>query len=258
MPETEKPLLGGLVNGRVFKVGDTVRRPTGPWTPTIHALLAHLQSKGFPCSKPLGFDHQGREVLSYLRGRCSVHLWPQALLATSGARQVGAILRTYHDAVADFAPPELPIWCHGPQALAPGEVVVHGDFGPHNLVWSGDNLSGVIDFDLARPGRPEEDAVFGAIRVALLRPDECAKAVGFDTVPDRRARLAAFAEGFGKSAAEILAPAYAVRAAELKRIERLGAAGIEPWATFVQRGLNREIARELAWFSKNLGKFLVD
>jgi hypothetical protein len=178
------------------------------------------------------------------------------LLATSGARQVGAVLRAYQEAVADFVPPAPPIWCHGPQALKAGEVVVHGDFGPHNLIWSDDNLSGVIDFDLARPGRPEEDAVYGAVRVALLRPDEIAKAVGFDSVPDRRSRLEAFAEGYGVPAADILAQAHAVRTSELKRIEGLGTAGIEPWATFVRRGLHTEVAREIDWFAANLSKFL--
>ena len=255
MSEAEIPLFGALVNGRVFKVGDTVRRPVGAWTPTIHALLTHLQSKGFPCPKPLGLDVQRREVLSYLPGTCSSDPWPRALLATSGARQVGAMLRAYHDAVADFVPPEPPIWRHGPQALASGEIVVHGDFGPHNLIWSDDKLSGVIDFDIARPGRPEQDMVFAAVRAAHLRPDETATAIGFDSIPDRRSRLEAFAEGYGTSAAEILERAYAVREAELKRIERLGGAGIEPWATFVSRGLNTWLAWELRWFANNVSTF---
>jgi Ser/Thr protein kinase RdoA (MazF antagonist) len=256
MSEIEKPLYGGLVDGRVFKVGDTVRRPAGPWTPTIHALLAHLHAKGFPCPKPLGLDPQGREILSYLRGHCSAGIWPDALRATSGARQVGAMLRAYQDAVADFVPPDPPVWCHGPQALAPGEVVIHGDFGPHNLIWSSDALAGVIDFELARPGRPEEDAVFGAVRAVPLRPDAFMKAAGFDSVPDRRARLAAFAEGYGKSDAEILEPAIAVRVAERQRAERLAAAGIEPWAGFIRRGLHLELAREQEWFAENLSTFL--
>jgi len=90
--EVEEPLFGG----RVVKVGDTVRRPAGAWTPTIQALLAHLQAKGFPAPAPLGVDDRGREVVAYLPGRASTHPWPAALLAPSGARQVGALLRAYH------------------------------------------------------------------------------------------------------------------------------------------------------------------
>ena len=43
---TEEQLEGGNVGGAV-RVGDTVRRSAGPWTPAVHALLAHLADKGF-------------------------------------------------------------------------------------------------------------------------------------------------------------------------------------------------------------------
>ena len=153
--------------------------------------------------------------------------------------------------MADFVPPAPAIWRHGAQAVSPCEIVLHGDFGLHNLIWEGDRLSGVIDFELARPGHPEEDAVFAALRVAHLRPDEMAKAVGFDEVPDRRARLEAFAEGLGAAPETLLARALAVQAAELERIERWGGAGLEPWAAFLARGLADQVRRELRWLEQN-------
>jgi len=252
MTEVEEPLFGGLIGGRVFKVGETVRRPAGEWTPTIHALLNHLQSKGFPAPKPLGLDSKGREVLSYLPGRVSSHPWPTALLATSGAWQVGAMLRAYHTAVADFVPPAPAIWRHGPQSLEPGKIVLHGDFGLHNLVWTGDRLTGVIDFELARPGLPDEDALFAAIRVSHLRPDDMAPAVGFAAIPNRRARLEAFAEGYGCSAERLLDQAIACQVAELDRITRLGGAGVEPWASFLLKDLDGQVRVELKWLEDNL------
>ncbi|WP_197700840.1 hypothetical protein [Micromonospora purpureochromogenes] len=39
--EGEQRLVGGNVGGAVL-VGDTVRRPTGPWTPAVHDLLDYL------------------------------------------------------------------------------------------------------------------------------------------------------------------------------------------------------------------------
>ena len=36
-----EPLVGGNVGGAV-RIGPTVRRLTGPWTPAVHALLEHL------------------------------------------------------------------------------------------------------------------------------------------------------------------------------------------------------------------------
>jgi hypothetical protein len=249
--EYEEPQLGGLEPGRVFRVGDTVRRPAGPWTPTVHALLAHLQAKDFPAPRPMGLDSQGREQLSWMPGRASNWPWPPAMLATDGARQVGVMLRAYHTAVADFMPPAPAVWRHGPQSLAAGEIALHADFGPHNLVWTGDRLSGVIDFELARPGLPMEDAGFAVVRAAQLRPDEQTRPPGFETPPDRAARLAAFAEGYGCTRADLVEAAWQAQLDEVDRIQRLGGSGVEPWATFRRRGLERVARQELAWIEAN-------
>ncbi|WP_208748868.1 aminoglycoside phosphotransferase family protein [Arthrobacter sp. PM3] len=50
-------------------------------------------------------------------------------------------------------------------------ALVHGDFGPHNILWRGDQLSGVIDLDNACIGDPALDLApligsFGSARVA--------------------------------------------------------------------------------------------
>ena len=233
-PPAEEPLLGGLQAGRVVRVGDTVRRASGPWTATIQALLHHLRGRGFPAPEPLGLDSQGREVVSFLPGEASNHPWPAALIATDGARQIGAILRAYHQAVADFTPPRPAVWRHGAETPVAGQIVLHGDFGPHNLIWTGKTLTGVIDFELARPGLPIEDAGFAVIRAAQLRPDAMALQAGFERPPDRRVRLAAFADGYGWPPADLITQLCAVQTAELTRIVGLGGAGVEPWATFLQ------------------------
>jgi hypothetical protein len=247
----EQPLFGGIAEGRVFKVGDTVRRPAGPWTPTLHALLRHLRQRGFPCPEPLGLDDAGREVLGFLPGRASNWPWPPILLEPDGARRIGAMLARYHAAAADFAPPSPAIWAHGPQELGAGEVALHGDFGPHNLVWNGDELTGVIDFELARPGAPMEDAGFAVIRAAQLRPDEMTRGPGFESPPERLPRLEAFAAGFGASRSDLVGAALLAQRAEIERIERFGLAGLEPWVTFRSKGLADVARAELAWIESN-------
>jgi hypothetical protein len=85
MPEDEPEieLEGGTVNGAVMRVGDTVRRNTGPWTPSVHALLRHLEGAGFPySSRVLGIDAKGREVLGYIDGVTGNIPWPEALSRT--------------------------------------------------------------------------------------------------------------------------------------------------------------------------------
>jgi hypothetical protein len=47
MTGMEIPLSGGNMSSGVVRVGDTVRRPAGPWTPSVHALLTHLHDAGF-------------------------------------------------------------------------------------------------------------------------------------------------------------------------------------------------------------------
>lgn len=42
----EESLAGGVIN-HVVRSGRTVRRPVGPWTPTVHAPLGHLREAGF-------------------------------------------------------------------------------------------------------------------------------------------------------------------------------------------------------------------
>jgi len=256
MTQTGQPLAGGLVEGRVVRLGETVRREAGAWTPTHQALLAHLQNKGFPAPVPLGLDEAGREVVSWLPGRAANWPWPPALLATQGARQVGALLRRYHGAVAGFAPPSPAIWRHGAEAVSAGQIVLHGDFGPHNLIWSGGRVSGVIDFELARPGDAMEDTGFAVVRAAQLRPDEQTRPPGFAAPPDRAARLAAFAEGYGCARDDLVRAARQAQRDEIDRIERFGAAGLEPWSTFRRRGIDDLARQELAWIEANAGRLV--
>jgi len=83
--------LDGGNAGAAVRVGNTVRRATGPWTPAVHALLADLAGKGFAGSpRPLGLDSQGREVLTFLAGETvgSTLPWPQWVHADETLIQV--------------------------------------------------------------------------------------------------------------------------------------------------------------------------
>ena len=62
-------LPGGNVLGAV-RIGGTVRRTAGPWTPAVHRLLLHLEKHQLPAvPRLLGVDERGREVLTYLPGQ---------------------------------------------------------------------------------------------------------------------------------------------------------------------------------------------
>lgn len=167
--DDEVPLEGGNVGGAV-RVGDTVRRPTGPWTPAVHELLDHLADVGLDAvPRVLGVDDRGREVLTYLPGRVvpiGVEELTDAQLA-SAARW----LRRFHAAVAGF-PRDERRWRFVERALAPGEIVCHHDSAMYNLAFDGDDLAGVFDWDVAGPGVPIDDLGVLAWNSPLFRLGE--------------------------------------------------------------------------------------
>jgi Phosphotransferase enzyme family len=145
---TEHALGGGNVAAAVVRVGDTVRKPAGFWTPAVEALLSHLHRRGFTgAPRPLGRDGQGREVLEYVPGPMAID---QPRLDDGGLRRVGRLIRDLHDASAGFSPPPASRWN---VAIPPDrrDLVCHHDLAPWNLVAGADRWV-FIDWDGAGPG----------------------------------------------------------------------------------------------------------
>jgi hypothetical protein len=72
----ELVLTGGDMTP-VVRVGETVRRTAGPWTPTIHTFMRHLRASGFRCvPEPLGMDERGREIISLVPGAPATYRCP--------------------------------------------------------------------------------------------------------------------------------------------------------------------------------------
>jgi hypothetical protein len=78
----------------VWRRGTTIRRSTGPWTPSVHRLLRHLEAAGFQgAPRVLGLDEQGREILSYLEGEVPVYPTPPELCSEEVLEEVARLLR---------------------------------------------------------------------------------------------------------------------------------------------------------------------
>jgi Phosphotransferase enzyme family len=185
LPSVREELLPGNVTAGVVRVGDTVRRPAGPWTHAVDALLAHLHPAGFPgAPRPLGRDAQGRQVLEYVPGRAGE---PGRAHTPAQLRQIGRMLRDYHRAVADFHPPTDAVWnCAIPPDDPVGaEIICHGDPAPWNLV---DSPRGwvLIDWDGAGPGTALCDLAYAAHTTVPLEPgrDPAAAAAGLRAIAD--------------------------------------------------------------------------
>ena len=203
-------VLSGNVGG-ALRIGDTVHRATGPWTPAVHALLAHLEHRLAHLPRVLGFDDQGREVLTFLPGTVGGGDTP---LTREQLRSAVAWTREFHLAVAGFSHP-------GPWrtfGLPDPTIIGHNDIGYYNLCFDGDELVGVFDWDLAGPTNPLMELAFIAWNgVPLWR----------DTGPEQAVdRLRVIASGYGGFTPRQILEAVPVRIrAQLNWVVQAAAAG---------------------------------
>jgi hypothetical protein len=181
-------------------VGATVRRPAGPWTPTIHALLRHVRQRGFELApEPSGLDDLGREIVAYIPGTTVGWdlPWPSVVRSEDLLVQIGEATARYHRAVTDFRPAGTVSWQSGPARLAPSEIVCHHDLAPYNIVLDGGRLAGIIDWDLAGPGTRLADLAFVAWQWVPLHGPGITRLLGWDDPPDRVGRLRLLLDAYG-------------------------------------------------------------
>lgn len=228
----EEPLPGGGVGGAV-RVGATVRRSTGPWTPAVHALLDHLRGRVPHVPRVHGLDEQGREILDYLPGHI-IDLDTERL----SERQITAVVgwtRALHEAVAGFAHP-------GPWRYFPVEgatLIGHNDIAPYNVCFDGEELVGVFDWDLAGPTTPLYELAFIAWNCVPLWRD-----IGADLAARRLTVIARTYGGF--TAAEILLAVPPRIQIMLDGIPVAAAAGDEGMANLMANGEPERSTRSLA------------
>jgi Phosphotransferase enzyme family len=250
-------LPGGNVSTGVVRAGHTVRRPAGPHTQAVHALLAHLHATGFEgAPRPLGIDEGGREVLSFIPGTVP---WPDRFdLLEPGQwlARAATLILAFHDAVAGFVPPADARW----QVLIPAEgepeIIAHHDLAPWNLVvgprWA------FIDWDLAAPGTRLWDVAYAVHGFVPLSASPRWQRGDAGT----RVRVFADAYGLDERQRRELVPMLARRArAMYDFLARQAGAGAQPWAAMWDNGhgdawradADYIQAREAAWAAALLG-----
>ena len=262
---TREVVLSGGNTGLVVRVGDTVRRQRGHWTPAVHALLDHLEAVGFDgAPRALGTDAQGRDVTAYVPGVVGT-LGPGVLSpqfrTVEACRAIGAWLRAFHDAQAGFEPdPALP-WRMVPgRRLEEGEVVVHQDVGTYNTVLRADGTFAVIDFDFAAPGQPVEDLAYALWSWTPLWGDRDAveREMGGVGLGERVHKFAALLEGYAADAplrATVCDAVLARMAAQSRTLEDLAAQGDPAFVRMVAEGHAERPRRDAQWFAAHRALF---
>ena len=189
----------------------------------MHALLAYLEPRLPHIPKVLGFDEQGREILSYLPGRVI-----DTATERLNERQIVAVVgwtRAFHAAVREFSHPGP--WRYFP--LPSPTIIGHNDIAPYNVCFTGDELAGVFDWDLAGPSTPLFELAFIAWNCVPLWTDTGSSAAA--------SRLALIASTYG--AVDPLDVLYAVPPriqAMLDGIPVAAAAGDKGMANLVAQG----------------------
>ena len=252
--DVDERLPGGNAGGAVL-VDGTVRRPSGPWTPAVHSLLDYLASRGFDgAPRALGYDEQGREVLSHVPGETvgDASPWPAWTHSAEALRDAGRWLRRYHDVVRDFRPAPDSVWRLARRGWQPGDVIAHNDAAPYNAVWKSDTsasgrLVGFIDWDFAAPQSPMWDLAYLVFSWVPLHARHVVRREGFTEFEARRNRLRVLlnAYGWNGTAAEIIDAVVARVEAHIEDVHRL--ATTDPlFARLVREGVIHDLTTALA------------
>ncbi len=252
----------GDVTEGVVRVGGTIRRPHQPQSLAVAEYLDWLEDAGFEgAPRFLGRDDAGRDVLTFLPGKCAGPVpepWVQseALLAS-----VAQLARRLQDASAGFVPREHPFPpLPGRQVSARNgapELVCHLDMTPQNIVVRGGRAAGLVDFDLAGPSTALTDSFNTAMHWVPLRDPADAWPGWERTDPFRRLRIFADAYGWSVEERQVL-PGLGVEGAALSyermqlRARTLGGGWARMWA----EGVGGLIRRRGAWLETHSGRLV--
>lgn len=238
----EIPLLGGNVS-TVVRVGDTVRRSAGPWTPAVHAWLRHLERADFEAApRALGMDEQGREILTFLEGDVFSYPAPDVVWSDQTLAAVAVLTRRLHEAAAGFTAPEGARWRRLPGA-PDGPVICHNDIAPYNTVFRAGRPAAFIDWDFSAPGPPAWDLAWIAWHYIPLYEVE-------GRALDRPHRLRLLADVYGLTARAPLLPMIEARQrCCLRTYDEFSAAGDPAFLKMVAEGYPDGVRASMAWLA---------
>ncbi|MFZ7087732.1 phosphotransferase [Curtobacterium sp. RRHDQ10] len=221
---------------RITRADDRVHRPAGPWTPTVHRLLAHLHDAGFVAApEPIALGEM-LETVSFIPGQAGEYPWTADVASEAALVTSARLLRNYHDAAATFVRSEDDIWSQA--ARLPVETICHGDFAPYNCSFDGRNAVGIFDFDTAHPGPRVWDVASAVYRFAPLTTGDD-RSTPTPSLDHRLVRAAEFCRAYDLDAgsrAELVDAMVAGLVALVTTIETRAAAGDAKFAEDLEQG----------------------
>lgn len=232
-------LPGGYIKA-VVRIGDTVHRPPGANAEFVHQLLQHLEACGFEAAPLfLGFDEQGREVLSYIEGHVA---WdsqqPPGVWSDASLIDVARLTRRLHDLTA------------GTALAGDRPVVCHNDLSPKNTVYrdcgEGYRPVAFIDWDAARPGLPEDDLAY--LFWQFLSPGKSHPDTGIHV---RRMHAMLDAYGYSGARLRLVGRMEGCMQGAIDGIREQADAGDAAHERLLRMGALDDIGSELEWLRQN-------
>jgi hypothetical protein len=243
--------LSGGNTSTVTRVGNTVRRSAGAWTPAVHALLRHLEGVGFAqAPRALGMDDKGREVLSYIEGQVFPYPMPAFVWTDATLIAAARLLSSYHEAQNGFEPPADAHWRVAPGAPSHGPTICHNDTAPYNTVFVHEQPFALIDWDFAAPGSALWDVAYAVWFYVPLTDDPNIPAL------DKARRLRLFCDTYGLHAddrAQLLSTIHRRQKVAFRTLREWGSAGVPGFAEMWQTGHAEAKLRDIATLKRNWG-----
>lgn len=212
-----------------------------PYTGAIHALLLHLEEVGFRgAPRSFGWDDHGRHLVEFVPGARADH--PKAPEQALDPQRIGRFMKDMHDALESFEPPDYALWFDG---LPPpgGDLIVHHDIAPSNIVVKSDGSLAAIDWDAAGPGTRLWDLAHAAHAFApLYRVDT--------DIANSSRRLRGLVDGYGLDEADRrqLVPLLAMRSERMyEYLDKMRATGRSPWTDLWERGIGTVWQADARW-----------
>lgn len=238
-----------MVAGRVtefVRVGDEVVRPATPNSESMKQLLAHLEEHGFEgAPRVVGSQPDGAVRLTWIEGwvPSEAEGWK---LDAGALESVGGLLCEYHDCVRSFAPKAG--FAEGPQAVAEGDIVCHGDIAPRNTVFIDGRAVAFIDWDGIWVAPALWDLGHALWQFAPVCDDDDPWLQQWPEQPNRAARITALVRGYHltRSEAQQLPDMVVEVIAGCRRsVARKAAAGIPAFVRMEREGTIDILASQL-------------
>lgn len=247
----EHEIVGRGSMGRLWIVDGTVRRERGPHSDAVAALLRHLERREYPYSpRYLGIDDQGRDVLTRVPG-----VPVPTLRGDSQLIEVGQAIAGLAEAVRDFRTPPGATWCNPEGWPLHGDTVIHNDIAPWSMLEVDQRLSGLVDFDSARPGRAIEDVAYAAWHMVPLHDEPMGDGAAPPPLSERPRRLRIFAEACGVEQPQRVGLLDEVARVQVNQAARVAAGALGHHAETARHWnggrFTVNIARSLLWLDQH-------